>query len=231
MKTIVIGDIHGCYNELKELIFDLEQAGEYNKKKDKLVFLGDYIDRGKDSRLVVKFIRDLQKNNKRVIALMGNHEDMLIDYYDKKSPYIWKMNGGNETLNSYEGNMKQFADDIEWMRNLPLYYEDKHFIYVHAGIDLEKDMDEQDRNTLLWIRDPFIYNTKKYNKRVVFGHTPTDFLNGGDEPLLTYNNNIAIDTGCVYGGALSALIIEHGEANAFYRVFKHEEKKETKMYY
>ena len=79
-NSIVIGDIHRCYNELKELMFDLEQAGEYDKEKDKLVFLGDYIDRGKDSRLVVEFIRGLQKNNKRVIALMGNHEDMLIDY-------------------------------------------------------------------------------------------------------------------------------------------------------
>ena len=82
MRTIVIGDVHGCYNELKELVLTLETEGEYRKGIDKLVFLGDYIDRGSDSRLVIEFIRNLQKENDNVIALMGNHEDMLLDYLD-----------------------------------------------------------------------------------------------------------------------------------------------------
>lgn len=112
MKTIVIGDIHGCYSELKKLITDLELNGEYNKNTDKLVFLGDYIDRGKDSSLVIKFIRKLQKENKNVIALMGNHEDMLLEYY-KNGDDTWLWNGGKATQKSYYGLGRQFKDDMK----------------------------------------------------------------------------------------------------------------------
>jgi serine/threonine protein phosphatase 1 len=219
MKTIVIGDTHGCYNELKELISTLEANGEYNKGKDKLVFLGDYIDRGDDSRLVIEYIRNLQKNNGNVIALMGNHEDMLLKYLDDGDA-DWLWNGCQSTRDSYKGFDKQFKDDVEWIRSLPLYHEDKNFIYVHAGIDVNKPMNKQGKNTLLWVREPFIYNPKKYKKRVVFGHTPTVYLNEEDFPVQTYANNIDIDTGCVYGGALTALIIKNGETDGFYQVEK-----------
>lgn len=223
MKTIVIGDTHGCYNELKELFNDLVSKGEYNKDTDRLIFLGDYIDRGKDSRLVIKFIRDLQKKNDNVIALMGNHEDMLLNYY-KGIDEAWTWNGCDTTLDSYRGFNKQFKDDMLWMKNLPLYYEDEYFVYVHAGIDVNKPMKKQDRHTLLWTREEFIYNEKEYHKQVVFGHTPTLFLNELSKPVYTIAGNVDIDTGCVYGGALSALIIEDDEVKRFYQS---EAKKET----
>lgn len=216
MKTIVIGDIHGCYSELKNLITDLESNGEYNKNTDKLVFLGDYIDRGKDSSLVIKFIRKLQKENKNVIALMGNHEDMLLEYY-KNGDETWLWNGGKETLESYYGLGEQFKDDMRWMENLPLYHTDNNFIYVHGGIDVNKPLEKQDKDTLLWIRDEFIYNKKKYDKRVVFGHTPTILLNKEYLPILTNADNIDIDTACVFGGSLTALIIENDEVKDFYQ--------------
>lgn len=216
MRTIVIGDVHGCYEELKELIHTLEAECEYNKDTDKLIFLGDYIDRGKNSRLVIEFVRNLQKENKNVIALMGNHEDMLLNYVDNgDSDWLW--NGYMPTMDSYKGFKEQFDNDIEWIRSLPLYHEDKHCIYVHAGIDVSKPMKKQTRETLLWIREPFIYGTKKYNKQVIFGHTPTSYINDDWMPVRTHNNNIAIDTGCVYGGALTALILEDGEVDGFYR--------------
>lgn len=217
MRTVVIGDIHGCYKELKELVLTLEKKGEYNKNTDKLIFLGDYIDRGKDSRLVIKFIRDLQKDNNNVIALMGNHEDMLLNYY-KGINNDWLYNGHMETLDSYKGFNKQFNKDMQWMKTLPLYHEDENFIYVHAGIDVNKQMKNQNKNTLLWIREPFIYNWKKYHKRVIFGHTPTMFLRNENKPVCTNTDNVDIDTGCVYGGALSALIIEDKEILKFYQV-------------
>ena len=227
MRTIVVGDTHGCYNELKTLIESLEKKGEYNKKRDKLIFLGDYIDRGTDSRLVIKYIRNLQKNNKNVIALKGNHEDMLLDYYNNINEY-WLWNGASETKKSYEGFNKQFNEDMEWMKTLPLYHEDKHFIYVHAGIDASKPMKKQDKETLLWIREPFIYNNKKYNKKVIFGHTPTLSINRDDKPISTFADHIGIDTGCVYGGSLTALIIEGGEIKSFYQVEKMTEQKNKK---
>ena len=223
MRTIVIGDVHGCYNELKELITILETEGEYNKETDKLVFLGDYIDRGSDSRKVIEFIRNLQKSNDKIIALMGNHEDMLIDYLNNRSDN-WTWNGHTDTLDSYKGFDKQFKDDVKWIKSLPLYHEDKYFIYVHAGIDPYKSMKKQNRDTLLWVREPFIYNGKKYDKQVIFGHTPTAHLSEEWKPVRTFANNIAIDTGCVYGGALTALIIDDDEIDGFYQVDKKDNK-------
>lgn len=221
MRTIVIGDVHGCYNELRKLIKLLEEEGEYNKDTDKLVFLGDYIDRGKDSRLVIKFIRNLQKENNNVIALMGNHEDMLLDFYNG-TDNLWTFNGHVDTMESYKGYDKQLEDDIKWMANLPLYYEDEHFVYVHAGVDTYKSLKEQDRHTLLWIREPFIYG-KKYHKTVVFGHTPTLNLNSNSKPVYTWGGNIDIDTGCVYDGALTALVIEDDNVEGFYQIQKEKE--------
>ena len=219
MKTIVIGDVHGCYNELKELLLTLEVNNEYNKDTDKLIFLGDYIDRGKDSRLVIELIRSLQKDNDNVIALMGNHEDMLLGYINGND-VSWLYNGCETTIESYDGYKKQFEDDVIWMRTLPLYHEDEHFVYVHAGIDAYEPMSKQKKNTLLWVREPFIYNFKKYHKQVIFGHTPTMNLSGKCEPVRTSTNNLAIDTGCVYGGALTALIIEDDKIDGYYQVEK-----------
>ena len=226
MRTVVVGDIHGCYVELKDLISSLEENGKYNKDTDKLIFLGDYVDRGEDSRSVIKFIRDMQKNNSNVIALMGNHEDMLLHYINGVDDY-WTFNGCEATIKSYSGFADQLTDDIAWMRTLPLYHEDEHFIYVHAGVDVNKPIDQQDKETLLWIRDSFVFNRKEYYKQVVFGHTPTMNLNGINKPIYTYANNIAMDTGCVYGGALSALIIEDGDVMEFYQVESYNEDEEN----
>jgi serine/threonine protein phosphatase 1 len=218
MRTIVVGDIHGCYNELVELITDLEDNGKYNKNTDRLIFLGDYIDRGEDSRKVIRFIRELQKDNDNVIALMGNHEKMCIDYFSNRD-YMWEINGYYATLESYKG-YGELADDVNWMEQLPLYYEDEYFVYAHAGVDVDKPLDKQTQYNLLWIRESFLFSTKPYNKRVVFGHTPSLSINDGDKPYYTYTNNIGIDTGCVFGGYLTALIIEDDKVKGFYQIPK-----------
>lgn len=220
MRTIAIGDIHGCYDELIDMITVLEEDGKYHKDTDRLIFLGDYIDRGKDSNKVVKYIRELQRNNKNVIALMGNHEDMCIDYNkDRFANYDWLCNGANATMESYDDEA-QLMSDIMWMKTLPLYYEDEHFIYVHAGIDANKPMTEQSSRNLLWVRDSFIYSTTKYNKKVIFGHTPSLLVGRNDKPYCTHTGNIGIDTGCVFGGCLTALIIEDDKIEGFYQIEK-----------
>ena len=122
MRTIVIGDIHGCYNELRQLIDNLVSDGLYEVGTDRLIFLGDYIDRGANPRMVVRYVRNLQDNYSNVIALMGNHEDMMVDFVDGDVDSAWTWNGNQYTLDSYEGFHEEFLDDVEWARNLPLYF-------------------------------------------------------------------------------------------------------------
>lgn len=230
MRTIAIGDIHGCYDDLVDIITALEEDGKYNKETDKLVFLGDYIDRGNDSNKVIAYIRELQKNNKNVIALMGNHEDMCIDYF--KTDYkdaTWFRNGGYQTIKSYNGDYNQLAKDMYWMQHLPLYYEDDNCVYVHAGIDVTKSMNEQSRHCLLWVRENFIYNSQKYHKKVIFGHTPSLMRIGEAKPYYTSGGNIGIDTGCVFGGCLTALIMDEGEIEGFYQIKHDLNTEETEM--
>ena len=213
LKTIVIGDVHGCHKELIKLMKVLKTKANYNPQEDKLIFLGDYIDRGDNPRLVVRYIRKLQKNNPNVIALMGNHEDMMIQYYNGDEYSPWFYNGYEKTIASYRGHLKEFNSDLEWMEKLPLYYEDENFIYVHAGVNSKKPMEDQNIDTLLWVRDSFIYDTNPYYKRVIFGHTP-DL----SSPYYTCSKNICIDTGCVFGGSLTALVIENGIEKEYYSI-------------
>lgn len=101
MKKIAIGDVHGCLTELEKMIKYLKENNIYNPDEDMLIFLGDYVDRGENPSGVIKFIRDLQSENpEKVIALMGNHEDMLIDYIDMYDR-TWLFNGYGKTIDSY----------------------------------------------------------------------------------------------------------------------------------
>lgn len=216
MRTIVVGDIHGCCQELKQLISELIKCKKYNPKKDRLIFLGDYIDRGDDPRGVIRYIRQLQEKYNNVIALMGNHEDMMINYVNGDKDSYWEYNGYEKTLKSYAGYPDDFKDDYKWVKTLPLYFEDEHHIYVHAGIDPKIPMEKQNRNTLLWVRDRFIYSYSNFSKPVIFGHTPE--LAG---VYSTLAGNIGIDTGCVFGGKLTAMIIESdGTESGYYAVDK-----------
>lgn len=215
MKTIVVGDIHGCYKELKQLIIDLKDNQEYNKDTDRLIFLGDYIDRGKDSCKVIQYIKELQKENDNVIALMGNHEKMCIEYITQNEN-IWLYNGYQATLNSY-GSYKELIKDVEWMKSLPLYYEDENYVYAHAGINPNKPLKENSDYELLWQREGFVYSRAMFDKTVIFGHTPSQCVAQNDKPYKTSANNVGIDTGCVFGGNLTALIIENGEVIKFYQ--------------
>lgn len=208
-RIIAISDIHGCYKELMTLIKLLESNGEYDKINDTLIFLGDYIDRGPDSSKVIKFVRQLQQENFDVIALMGNHEKMCIDYLEHGDS-CWEFNGKRSTVSSY-GGVSAMSDDVEWMKTLPLYYETDNFIFVHAGVNPDVPLEENTSYELLWERDGFIYNPTNFRKKVIFGHTPSVAFNDTDKPYETICGNIGIDTGCVFSGKLTALIIESDE--------------------
>ena len=202
-KIFAIGDIHGCLEKLKELI---PKTGIDNQN-DTLIFIGDYIDRGKFNSEVVDHVIRLQNEYKKVVCLRGNHEDMLAHYLEGMNEDMYLNNGGINTLHSYEIIL---SDDIEerkrkipaWHRkffeSLLPYYETEDYIFVHAGMKPGLSLKEQTMHDLLWIRHEFIEAEYDFGRTVVFGHTPLN------NPLIN-KNMIGIDTGAVYGGKLTCV--------------------------
>ncbi|XCN74750.1 MAG: metallophosphoesterase family protein [Candidatus Electrothrix aestuarii] len=202
-KTCVIGDIHGCLNSLHNLLSMIENEA------DTFVFLGDYIDRGSESKEVVETILEFKKKHRNVITLLGNHEIMLINYLRGYDDGTFLRAGGKETLLSYgikpkikpDKAAKLFPEEhMNFFKELPLLWENEHAIYAHAGIEPGVHLSRQVSSYCLWARDEFIRTPYKFTKPVVFGHTVFR------EPLVQ-ENKIGIDTGAVYGGNLTALIL------------------------
>jgi serine/threonine protein phosphatase 1 len=124
------------------------------------------------------------------------------------------LNGGRNTLASYEGHEEEFEDDQKWMSNLPTSFEDKKRIFVHAGLQPDvPTMDQSDR-TKLWIRGLFLNFKGDFPKYVVHGHTPTLSENGEDQPI-KYRNRCNIDTGAVFGGKLTAALFNEEDVEPF----------------
>ena len=209
----IIGDIHGCLRELELLLAKLPA-------EEKLLFLGDYIDRGPDSSATVA---RLLKEKKRSVFLMGNHEDMLLSYYRKsqgpesQSWLLWG-NGGQNTLASYGLSPADSFDKLpashqKFYTELKLYYEGPDFIAVHAGLRIQAPytLESQKRRDLLWIRHEWLQNESRWpGKKVYYGHTPTRFVLGPEREneMIRGEKSMGIDTGCVYGGSLTALRTE-----------------------
>ena len=203
-RIIAIGDIHGCYYTLINLLDKIK----YNKEYDIIIFLGDYIDRGKHSYEVVSYLCSLQRDVgiDRCICLVGNHEDMAVN--DK---LLWNYCGSRSTKKSYYSNGKYYNYHFWWFNTLPVFYEINNIIFCHAGLTYEK-IEDNAREDLIWESDWIKLNKNIDKKLVVFGHTPSrDFKH-----YITKNGSICIDTGCVYGGNLCAMIINDGEINYVY---------------
>lgn len=199
-KIFAIGDIHGSFDQLQQLMTKIP----INLAYDTLVFIGDYIDRGPASVEVVDFLIDLKKRVPGIIFLKGNHEDMLEKYLDGSDRFTYLLNGGQNTLDSYLSRSLQSEsypippDHTEFFKALRLYYETETYIFVHAGLRPKVPLESQATEDLLWIRDKFIYSKYNFGKTVVFGHTPLE------KPLVE-SNKIGIDTGAVYGNALTCV--------------------------
>jgi diadenosine tetraphosphatase ApaH/serine/threonine PP2A family protein phosphatase len=200
--TFAIGDIHGCHRALLQLLaLCRDHAGGQHHC---FVFIGDYVDRGPDSRSVIAALRDLERRAPaNVICLMGNHEDLMLQAIDSGDPTWWFNNGGGETLQSYGtrdlGSLPRA--DIDWIRSLRLSFDDGKRFFAHAGVDPDLALDRQPSEALLWIRGKFHSATRDYGRLIVHGHTPT--RNGRPE---IRPNRINIDTACVYGGMLTAAV-------------------------
>jgi serine/threonine protein phosphatase 1 len=205
-----IGDIHGCLEPLQELLARLPL-----ESPDTLVFLGDYIDRGPDSKKVVDFLLEHKREGWKF--LRGNHEQMLLDWLDSPEAVpanVWMVNGGLRTLQAYvprlsmqeaqsDDEVRRLHDSIpaahaEFFRSTLLYYDAPEAFFCHAGVDLGKSLDAQTPNDLLWIREAFWGDPRPCPKLIVTGHTPRSGVEVG-------RDRINVDTGCVYGGPLTAI--------------------------
>lgn len=210
MNAYVIGDIHGCVDELAALVDGLPLA-----RGDALVFLGDYVDRGPSSRSVVEFVLSLRAQGKYDIhCLKGNHEDMLLSFVGLGGNYgdMFLFNGGASTLKSYG---LDYAGDpgsqgARLLEALPLTHRDfftsletycflGEFLCVHAGIQPLRALEDQVEEEMLWIREEFIMNPHRLPYTVLFGHTPRE------EVLFHLPYKVGLDTGLVYGNQLSCL--------------------------
>ncbi|NQX70882.1 serine/threonine protein phosphatase [Paenibacillus alba] len=217
-RTLVISDIHGCVEEFKQLL----DTVIFNADEDKLVLLGDYVDRGPASREAVEFVMHLVRE-KGAIALKGNHDQRFVDVLggvDSLTEMKFFEHGGIQTFKSFSGadnlDIKQSkeriiancSDHIAFLNNLPLYYEDETHIYVHAGLNpAYTDWKTQPERDFLWIRAPFVQQRTVVKKTVVFGHTTTKDIHGKADVWFD-RDKIGIDGGCAYGMQINCLEIK-----------------------
>ncbi|MDR0921511.1 MAG: metallophosphoesterase [Lactobacillales bacterium] len=223
MKEVVyaIGDIHGQLDLFEKLI------AHFDENTQQLVLIGDLADRGLKGKQCYYLGMDLVKKH-GAIYLKGNHEAIFLNFL-KNPEYMYPnyvRNGGRETLESFfypnvteelsptEMAMMirtQHKELVKFLNHLPMYYEWKNFIFVHAGVDLsQSDWHNTQVTDFNWIREPFIKGKNNTGKTIVFGHTITPMLYGDmrTTDLWISDNKIGIDGGGVFGGSVHGVIFD-----------------------
>ena len=219
-----VGDIHGRLDLLESLLGLIERdaTGRHADRRT-LVFLGDYVDRGPDSRGVVERLIGDPPQGFATHFLKGNHEAILLDFLeDAWRLDHWLMNGGDATMRSYGVDTERLAHEgaapeawrqifaealpeahLRFFRDLQLSATFGDYLFVHAGVRPGVPLAAQSEADLIWIRGPFLNHADPFDKIVVHGHTPEQ------EPVAR-QNRIGIDTGAVFTGRLTALRLEGG---------------------
>jgi serine/threonine protein phosphatase 1 len=218
MRTLAIGDIHGCHIALTCLLQQVQPSAE-----DRIIFLGDYIDRGPASREVVETLLGLKKECSTVF-LRGNHEEMLLAARKNAGEArLWRMSGGLETVVSYGA-----ASESDGLNCIPAshwvffiltqpYFETKSHLFVHASLDPDADMDKQENFLLFWARVEGL-RPHKSGKRILCGHSAQY---SGE--ILNLGFALCIDTAAVFGGWLTCVDVESGQW------WQTNEKRETRQ--
>jgi serine/threonine protein phosphatase 1 len=208
-RLFAIGDIHGCSIEVEALLGYLITVLGIDGR-DKIVFLGDYVDRGPDSKGVIDILISFKNSFPNTVFLKGNHEDMMLDFlgYGGRLGVAYLRNGGQKCLESYsipandsvKDIVKKFpVNHLEFLQSLLNKTIIGDFLFVHAGVNPTLNILDQTEDDLFWIRDEFILQPHTFPYTVVFGHTPFKYL------FLDLPYKIGIDTGLVFGNILSCV--------------------------
>lgn len=202
MAQYVISDIHGCAKTFYALLFNRLRLTH----TDQLFLLGDYIDRGPDSKGVLDIIQRLYDNDYQVQCLRGNHEVMLLQSYTTSNEATWVRNGGDETLYSFgvDSVRKIPYPYISMLLKMDYYAKTRTHYLVHAGFNFSNPNFLEDYHAMIWIRQWYdtIPDEWLQSYRIVHGHTPLPRRNI-EEQLQYYRKNILplnIDAGCAYKG-------------------------------
>lgn len=207
-RVFAISDIHGCFKPFHELIVNTIKL----TKSDQLILLGDYIDRGEQSKEVIDFIIDLTKKGFNITALAGNHEVMLMESFnDPDELPVWLMNSGYSTLDSFGiQDIREINNRyLEFFTSLEYYKILGNVIFVHAGFDDFAINPFTEIHNMIWECKPSYHNPMLSGKTIIHGHRPKT-LSYVRKLISEKSKVIPIDTGCVYEkelgyGNLSAL--------------------------
>jgi len=210
-RLFAISDIHGCFKPFHELVVNTIKL----KKTDQLVLLGDYIDRGDQSKEVIDFIIDLDRMGFDITSLKGNHEEMLSDAYSNNDMLpLWLYNSGMSTLSGFGIRDIREIDDvyIDFFNNLEYYKIVGNYIFVHAGFNDRAADPLSDYHSMVWECRLSYDNPLLLNKTIIHGHRPKT-ISYVEKLIDEKSKVIPIDTGCVYEreqgyGNLSALEVK-----------------------
>ena len=193
-RAFAIGDIHGCNRTFRKMVEDIIQLN----KTDQLFLLGDYVDRGPDSKGVIDFILNLREQGFQIHTIRGNHDEMMMNSNQNFSSYMhWIENGGSDTMDSFSVRTYDQIDSKykTFFYNTQLYIEFEKYILVHAGLNFKTGDPFEDTHSMMWIRGFKIDEPWLGDRVIVHGHTPIPF-----DVIKTQAGGkvINLDGGCVY---------------------------------
>ncbi|MGA7713020.1 MAG: metallophosphoesterase family protein [Rhizomicrobium sp.] len=219
-RVYAVGDIHGRLDLLEILLTKISAHAGTAERQNSLVFLGDYVDRGQQSKQVIDHLLGLSWPGWKMVFLRGNHDQAILDFLEDAAFYrVWKDFGAADTLVSYgvkpprfdtaeaiSETRKEFATKcpakhLEFLRGLEYSHIIGDYMFVHAGVRPGIALDRQSPQDLMWIRDEFLISDRRLDKVIVHGHTPT-------ERPVRRANRIGVDTGAYATNCLTSVVLE-----------------------
>jgi len=193
MNYFIVGDVHACYYTLRCLL------RYWNSKTERLVFVGDLIDRGLHGALVLRYCKQLHEKHPNTLFLQGNHEAEMISHFTQGPNHNWLRQGGQQSVQHFAQHKLHIPTYVAWMQQMPLVHKHAHICISHAGIShTPKPFDPENMAGVLWNRQPL----KKMPQLQIHGHTPLKrYAAKYHCPTHSWN----IDTGAAYGYGLSGL--------------------------